>query len=604
LAWLVRFTERTRPQGGFDRPDDPFGHDVTRTAGDTMLKFLTRAGRDEVHGLATVDSAEAFWRSLPSDDPIASQIAICDALAEINGARATEINRLHALFAIERRSQSLLEGLLSEYVNASNPSPDRERKLHQAVVELCRSFAQAYESFLRHVRADDAGVDWAAYAPAVLVQLFKHREIDLLVALYRYEAWPRGRWRDLNEAYDFALTNDLARRPVGADRRDGKTVKTVTLEQTFIRILLLQLMDNGQLLPSDIAVARQWIARWSELSSLEAIDAADGFLPSTDGFVVDLSGSAGAKRFSSSRKIAGTYLRLDTSRIAESIEHELTAVGNAAPASDSEAMVHARRLALLSKLKIVFAPKQPRIKRRGERAEVTSTSVQAMIGGLSSIFRMLRNESRRAADAVNSSSPYADEITISDVSEYVSARRSPPQDGSVGLVPIATFDVPQPLWEVRDRSDSGCRLRGRTLNPRQSLPGSLMAFRDNQRPWTVAIVRRFSKIVGENVELGVEHIGNDPKRVLLLTHENDAAANSRRDKIIALYLPESDAYPRIPIKTLIVPAPEYRPGRVLTMLSTTSEIAIRLKEPIEQQRDFVWTSFDVVASARPVTGST
>ena len=455
--------------------------------------------------------------------------------------------------------------------------------------------------FLRHVRGNNAGVEWKAHAPAILVQLFKHREIDLLVALYRYEAWPRGRWKELNGAYEFALTHNLARQPVGADRRNGKTVKTITLEQTFIRILLLQLMDSGQFLPSDIAVARQWIARWCELSSLEPIDPHDGMLSSTDGFVVNLAGYEGVKRLASSHAATGTtgtYLRLDAARIAESIEHESAAVGNAAPASGSEAMVHARRLALLSKLKIVFAPKRPRFKRRGERTEVASMPVQAMIGGLSSLFRMLRNESRRVANAVTSPSPDVVEITISDVSNYAGVRRSPSPGASMGALPLATFDVPQPLWDVRDRSESGCRLRARTSNPRQSLPGSLMAFRDNDAPWTVAIVRRFSKIVGENVELGVEHIGRDPKRVLLIAHDNKDAGNAKRNKIVALYLPESDAYPRIPIKTLIVPADEYSPGRVFTMLST-NEAAVRLKEPIEQQRDFVWTSFDVVDRVRP-----
>ena len=260
--------------------------------------------------------------------------------------------------------------------------------------------------------------------------------------------------------------------------------------------------------------------------------------------------------------------------------------------------MHARRLALLSKLKIAFTPKRPRFKRRGERTVVASMSVQAMIGGLSSLFRMLRNESRRVANAVTSPSPDVVEITISDVSNYAGVRRSPSPGASIGSLPLTTFDVPQPLWDVRDRSESGCRLRGRTSNPRQSLPGSLMAFRDNDAPWTVAIVRRFSKIVGENVELGVEHIGRDPKRVLLIAHDNKDAGNAKRNKIVALYLPESDAYPRIPIKTLIVPADEYSPGRVFTMLST-NEAAVRLKEPIEQQRDFVWTSFDVVDRVRP-----
>ncbi|HEY3179808.1 MAG TPA: hypothetical protein VGL25_13110 [Casimicrobiaceae bacterium] len=562
-----------------------------------MLKLLVRAGKGPSSGIATVDSAEAFWRSLPSDDPIASQVAICDALAEINGPRAAEISRLRALFALEQRSQSLLEALLSEYVSPTNPSPDRERKVRRAVLDLTRSFAQAYELFLRHARRADDAAEWMTYAPAILVQLFKHREIDLLVALYRYEAWPAGRWKELNSTYEFALASGLARQPVPVSRQNGKTVKTITLEQMFVRILLLQLMDSGQLLPSDIAVARQWIARWSELPSLESVDVDDAIFSSSDVFTVDLAGSDGVKRLSSRNPTKGKYLRLDTARVAESIEHELTAVGNAVPASGSEAVVHARRLALLSKLKIVFAPKRPRIKRRGERVEVASMSVQAMIGDLPSLFRMLRNESRRAAEAVTSPSPDVDEITISDVSNYVGVRRSPSSDGSAGLLPMGAFDVPQPLWEVHDRSESGCRLRGRTLNARQSLPGSLMAFRANDAAWTVAIVRRFSKVGGDTVELGVEHIGRDPRRVVMRAHDNKAAPNAKWEKFVALYLPESDAYPRIPIKTLLVPAHEYNRGRLLTMLST-NETTIRLKEPIEQQGDFVWTSFDVVEPTR------
>ena len=91
---------------------------------------------------------------------------------------------------------------------------------------------------------------------------------------------------------------------------------------------------------------------------------------------------------------------------------------------------------------------------------------------------------------------------------------------------------------------------------------------------------------------------SETQRKAYILADNKVAENAKPDKIVALYLPESDAYPRIPIKSLIVPAHEYRRGRVLTMLSTTNETAVRLKEPIEQQRDFVWTSFDVVDPVR------
>src|SRR5437764_9326640 len=120
----------------------------------------------------------------------------------------------------------------------------------------------------------------------------------------------------------------------------------------------------------------------------------------------------------------------------------------------------------------------------------------------------------------------------------------------------------------------GCLIRGQTLDTQQSLPGSLMALRDKDAAWTVAVVRRLSKVGGALVELGVEYIGRNPQRVVMLS---GGAGNEKRDKFVALYLPESDAYPQIPIKTLIVPAQEYAPARVLTMVSTASETAIRLK---------------------------
>src|SRR4029450_11825993 len=71
-------------------------------------------------------------------------------------------------------------------------------------------------------------------------------------------------------------------------------------------------------------------------------------------------------------------------------------------------------------------------------------------------------------------------------------------------------------WQVRDSSDSGCRLRGRTAELRHLLPGSLMAFReDEDAPWRLAVVRRLRKILGTNVELGVERLAVAPQRIVL-----------------------------------------------------------------------------------------
>jgi len=555
-----------------------------------MLKFLTRAEKVEADGVVSAESADAFWRSLPHQDAIDSQRAVCEALASIRGPRGPELNRLRALLALERRCEPLVENLLSEYVSPNSVAHEREARLRQAIAELVRSFAQAYEFFLRHLCDHERGHEWNAHAPAVLVHLFRHREIDLLLALYRFESWPRGRWKDLFGAYEFALIRNIARAPVVTEFGDGKA--SVTLEQALIRILLLHLAGDGRLLPFDIAVARQEIARWSDRLSLDAV-ADDQLLDApSPGFVVDLAGSRALRRPGSLDAGAEHRLQLDTTAIAAAIESDIVSARGTATATGAEAMLRARRLALLTKLRDLYAPKPPRIRRRGERMKIDSITVRAIVGGLPGIGRMLRSESKRNAATDNAASPYVDEITITDVPHHSDTGRPAGRDAAAGLLPIMGADAMHSLWQVQDRSESGCLLRGQTLDTQQSLPGSLIALREPDAPWTIAVVRRLNRLTGASVELGLEHIGRNPQRIMMMGAKT---SDGKRRKFVALYLPESDAYPRIPIKTVIIPAHEYSPARLLMLVSTANETAIRLKEPIESQRDFVWTSFDLAA---------
>src|SRR5438270_808286 len=92
----------------------------------------------------------------------------------------------------------------------------------------------------------------------------QHAICDALAAI----KGPRGRWKDLFGAYEFASTHALTRQPVGIEFRDGRAVRSITLEQSLIRALLLQLTGDGRFLPLDIAVARQEVARWSDRLTL------------------------------------------------------------------------------------------------------------------------------------------------------------------------------------------------------------------------------------------------------------------------------------------------------------------------------------------------
>jgi hypothetical protein len=156
------------------------------------------------------------------------------------------------------------------------------------------------------------------------------------------------------------------------------------------------------------------------------------------------------------------------------------------------------------------------------------------------------------------------------------------------------------IWQVKDRSESGCRLRGRIVNSNRVLPGALVAFREHHNaPWTLAVVRRLRKRMGDRIDIGVEYIGRNPQVVTLAADVDRTAGSSvapdrKRKYYAAIHLHEGSGHPHLPFRTLILSAREFNAGRCLSLQSDGAEYTVRLKEPIEEQDRFVWLSYELV----------
>ena len=549
-----------------------------------MRATVSAIGGLEADPLANPDAAGAFWRTIEGREPIGAVQAICDALAQLIARRDPRVDGLRALLALDRHSQLMLEQQLLEFAAAPLDSTAKAQQVRHAVFELSRAFASAYLHILEHVRARRLRSAWIDGVPALLVRLLYHRQVELLLHLLRYEAWPHGRWRELHDAYRCA--QQIA--PPALAERAGDSQSAVTGEDMYVRILLTQLLDTGQFLGPELAVARNWIGRWSRLVSLRPLAATDISARPPGGFVVEASGGRGLQRPSSRHQ--GECLWLDTAPIAAAIDREMGQLRGDAAASQ------ARRVALLARLKTAFAPLPVRIERRGERKTVALMSVQMTAGGLGSIFSMLRDEWRQRAQARAPRGASDDVSIIGTPSGSPSTALAGVADESLSAFPpTASFGVPQPAWQVCDRSASGSRLRGRASNPRRMIPGSLIAFRnDEQQAWTLAVVRRLKRLPGSNVEVGVEHLASNTQPIVL-TVLNPATPGPA--SFPALYLRESTMDVNSRVRTLIVPAAQFEPGRVFVMSSAKVEVTIRLKGALEYQSDFVWATFDVLASA-------
>ena len=555
---------------------------------------------------------EEFCRSLPRQDPIAAQKLLCEALSRLVLNRKPDERQLSALLSFDRHAHQISKRLLVQYGEGDGQLGSLDRRVFLSAQRLSRSFAQAYELFLGHVE-NSADKSWRENAGTVLVRLFRHRQVELMLRLFRYKKRNSEQWRQLHRAYQFAqvqgLVNDCMPRSLPGD----KSAPDQTLEQQFIQILLVGAMNTGQFSPRELLWASNWIARWRSLLTLQSADANGEARGEWNGFVVDLRGAEGLKRFYAGE--TGDFLHLDTAPLMGAIDKEVAALNDAPTAPNSPVSTERDgRGVLLSKLRMLFAPDLVSIKRRGDRKPV-AFSVQA-ISGLPHIVQVLREEAQRKTKPMAASAAQVEEITI--IAPASGHTRMMSTSGAAGLAPLSiatAFGAKPQTWQVKDRSDSGCRMRGQTTDLNGLIPGSLIAIREGENAqWTVGVVRRLRRLMVDHVEISVEHIGRKPRFVKVATdyhpdpYINDGPNKNTQRCLGALYLPASEKHPTMPIKTLLVPASAFNAGRAITLLSSTAIYTLRLNKPLEQQSGFVWTTFalidKVLASPQRMLGAT
>ncbi len=527
-----------------------------------------------------------------------------EVLSEVVARNDLSLGQFRALLALDQRARGLGDALLIDFAKGRAPTPSPETGAWQSAYALCRSFGQAFEHALRHIVDDRASRGWCEHIPTILLRLFQHRQVEFLLRPYTNEHSIPDGWSGLHGAYRYAETADVRSQPLLSRRCHEERGEVSTLEREYIHVLLLQLLNDGRLSPFEAYWLSRRIPRWCAVLSLHSENAG----PVVDGadrrFVVDLDGAAGLVR--PSRSTAGTPRYLDPAPMLALIDDEIASFRDPArPVDRSSPFRPGRQLKLLRTVSTVLLPSPAPIDRRGKRLPVAST-VEAIVG-LSRITRVLRHEERKKS-VTPTSAPAAVEV----VAKLASSERStaspsdlPPTgaDGSAGT--NDGFGGADQVWQLKDRSESGCRLRGRIGNQNRVLPGALVAFRERDNtPWTLAVVRRLRKRIGDRVDIGVECLGRDPV-VVALSADNDSSTNSnalphrKRKHCIALYLREGSGHPNLPFGTLVLSPREFKAGRCLTLRSDSAGRTVRLKEPIEEHDGFVWLPYEVVF--RPAT---
>ena len=534
-------------------------------------------------------------------DPIETQKAVCESIAHLIQDGRPEIGKLDALLALERQAQAVNELLLSQYVEGDLQVGSFEWKAWNGALQLNQSLFQANEYFLHHLQTatDDY---WGEHEPLLVAHLFHHKKVEFLLRLLRYKKHSPELWRQLHEMYRVAYDRGLLKGIDAGSDPVGKYPGMANFERQYLQVLLLEAMNNGRFSPRDALWAYRWFSRWCSEPELRLarLDGSIDFEPT--GFVVDLGSSVALERASLEKHTAASnLLYLDTSPLCVLIDREVATLRNATVLPfGATAAVRAGQLALLNKLAVLFAPKPIDIERRAERKPVT-LAVQAIVGFPFIVDELSRHGQKQNDGIAAGAGPRTAKAMLPLDGPTFSPIFSVSGDASpISLSMSGSMTAMHQVWQVKDRSDSGCRMRAQIGNLNRVIPGSLIAVRDGETaPWVVSVVRWFRRLMVDYVEIGVEYLGREPRFVKMVTDGDRGltvveAPNVTSKCFAALYFPPSEECPTMPIKTLLLPACEFRTDSDVTLLSSDAIYRMRLNEPIQQQFEYVWTSFAVI----------
>src|SRR5262249_23663883 len=216
-------------------------------------------GSDPADPLVNVAAVDDFWRLLPRFDPIRAERKVSDALADFGHGEDPNVERLRALLLMDRRSRNLADGLLLNYTGRPAPTQSLERRHWQAARALAQGFAKAYGQILRQLEHDVLPRAARDFTPLFLLRLFQHREVEFLLAPLDSAPADTGTWTQLHEAYQYAHSQRLLDVRQEVRRTQETATVETTIEQEYVHLLLLDLMNAGHFSPYDAFWINQWL---------------------------------------------------------------------------------------------------------------------------------------------------------------------------------------------------------------------------------------------------------------------------------------------------------------------------------------------------------
>jgi hypothetical protein len=435
-------------------------------------------GKSARDPLADARSVGRWLAAFPPGDPLALHGEVLAELGRIaeRGARRTP-SRLAAVFELDAQTRPLRETLTAQYIEHASRSSKIEHQLWSALFDLTQAFLLAYQAFAREVSSHAQSAKWQQALPELLCRQVVHLGLDAKTRLYRFEQWIPARWAELHALFSLACSQQVERVALSLTRGSA----TTTSEHEFLLVLLLQLMNSGNLTPRHL----EWIC--GELPEWAAPLRLTVEPSSVTSFYVDLASREGLRR-RPLVPLEGRVLFLDTRTLHAVLMQNAVMVEQKIKEQPLSGRTPRRteQLALLRKLAAQVDPEFRPFARRGERTAAVGT-VDAIVG-FARIAGYLKEEERNPVPQLEPGQSFGGTM---ELAVFGRARNEVDRRQELARRRLATFAAPGGPWEVKDMSQTGFRLVAPMSVANAVTLNTLAAIRPHGKSgWALGIVRR------------------------------------------------------------------------------------------------------------------
>jgi hypothetical protein len=559
-----------------------------------MFGFLTSPAKEDADPLQAPRVVSSWLRHLPTLDVMARQHRVMGIFDEMRQSRRPiDPNRVAAIQFLDTALGSDRRQMIKQYVENVERAARVADRAWQAAQELSQGFVYAYQASLEKALAEVGNPRWKALLPQIFARLLHYHGTDAKLRVFRHERWIPAKWTGLHQLYARAAEIGVDQVPIALPSA-GAAAMQWSAEQEYTYVLLLQQLNTGNLLPSEIDWASAQLRAWGRKLEFETMPR------SSEGFYVDLTSKRGLIRRTGGE--SGPMLRyLDTTPLFDQLERAIHALRQTEIGEPGNgAVVTMQRIGVLEKIRPVVAPNLHGDLRRSPRTPVTVAAKVRV--GLARICAELAP--RDTPEPANDPDVGSEQIEVFAVADSPRSKPRIVNENDSLAVSIGSFA--DPGWQVKDRSVAGLRIAASGGIGQSLVLGALVAVRQSDASdWVLGAVRRLNKVSNDEVEAGVSIIA---ERIVPITVHAKRAAKDDLGIVVngvdvstmgarfeALYLPPPSRPEKpLAVKTLIVPTSEYADGRNIILATGHSIYTIALRHLVEQRAEWSWVAFQIL----------